>query len=404
MPDVAALRLPHLPLADPAFEADPAPFIAAARAEHPWLAASDFGYYVHGYRAIRDMVIMDRQLAPNHEGAVQFYQADGTPWARYMREMILALSGPKHVRIRASVGDAFTPRNINRNIALMREVVEGLLDEWVPKGGFDFTEFASYFPIAVMCGLLGTSKDDIPMIRDALETQSRVFSLDLGIRDELIAGYDVLWDYCDRLIRVREAEGIDRAAGLLLDSLIAAQHDGKIDDIELRFLLMVLFPAGYDTSKNMLGFTLQTMIDHPALWERCAEDLPYCYRAVDERLRYSSVISPFRAVVEPFDHDGVHFPEGTVMIFGLSLACRDPAFFDDAGEYLPERSAGHRHIAFGRGAHICLGQHLARTQIAEAIHLIARRVKKPRLTGEVRYRPYLGIWGLESLPIEFERA
>ena len=70
----------------------------------------------------------------------------------------------------------------------------------------------------------------------------------------------------------------------------------------------------------------------------------------------------------------------------------------------PERVHTERHITFGRGVHICIGQHLARAQLEEGVHVIAQRIAKPRLVGEVKWRPYLGIWGIHSLPIAFEPA
>ena len=402
MSSVAELTLPHLPVTDPAFEADPLPYMVAARAQHPWLATCDFGYFIFGYQAIKDIIMMESSIEPSHLPAVQHYQAEGTPWARYMLEMILNLGGEKHKRIRDSVGDAFTPRNVNRNMGLIRTSIASLLDEWAPKGRFDFAEFASYFPIRVMCGLLGTTTEGVPAIREALENQSRVFSMDLAIRDKLLAGYDVLWDYCDKLITDREASGIK--GELLLDQLIAANHEGKIDDVELRFLLMVLYPAGYDTSKNMLTLLMHQMLSQPESWERCASDRDYCVRAVEEMFRYSSVISPWRTVTQDIDYQGVHFPRGTILIFGMALAARDPGFFERPDEFDPDRAHQNRHLGLGRGAHICLGQHLARGQMAEAVHQIAQRMRKPKLAGEIAWRPFLGIWGLETLPIEFEPA
>ena len=398
----AELTLPVLPVTDPAFEADPVPYMDAARGVHPWLAQCDFGYFIHGYQAIKDIIMMESSIEPSHLPAVQHYQAEGTPWAKYMLEMILNLQGEKHQRIRASVGDAFTPRNVNRNLDLIKASIADLLDEWAPKGRFDFAEFASYFPIRVMCGLLGTTTDGIAEIREALENQSRVFSLDLGLRQKLLDGYDVLWNYCDTLIVEREASGVK--GDLLLDQLIAAKNDGKMDEPELRFLLMVLYPAGYDTSKNMLTLLMHQMLSQPESWERCAIDRDYCTRAVEEMFRYSAVISPFRTVTQDIDYQGVRFPKGSILIFGMALAARDPNFFERPNEFDPDRSHENRHLGLGRGSHICLGQHLARAQLAEAVHQIARRVRNPRLTGEIAWRPFLGIWGLETLPIEFEPA
>jgi cytochrome P450 len=87
------------------------------------------------------------------------------------------------------------------------------------------------------------------------------------------------------------------------------------------------------------------------------------------------------------------------MIFVLSKSGRDPMAFDDALEFQPHRTIAHRNVAFGRGDHICLGQHLARVQIAEGVHVIAQRIKNPRLAGETVGRSFMAGGGLHSLPI-----
>ena len=111
-----------------------------------------------------------------------------------------------------------------------------------------------------------------------------------------------------------------------------------------------------------------------------------------------------RVTMRDIDHDGVRIPAGPSLIMGMVAAGRDSAAFADAEEFRPERTDANRHVAFGRGAHICLGQHLARTQIAEGIHLMAQRIANPRLSGEPVWRPFMGVWGLESLPIAFDPA
>jgi cytochrome P450 len=91
-----------------------------------------------------------------------------------------------------------------------------------------------------------------------------------------------------------------------------------------------------------------------------------------------------------------------VLLFMLGLAGRDPSAFPDALEFRPDRVHANRQVAFGRGAHICVGQHLARAQLEEGLHVIAQRIANPRLAGEAVWRPYLGIWGIKSLPIAFD--
>jgi cytochrome P450 len=394
------LVLYRLPVGDEAFWTNPFPDIEAARHRHPWLATTDFGYFVHGYQAIKDITYMDERLRPNFDELVKFYGVEGTPWAKFQTEQLINHTDEKHRRIRKSVGDAFTPRNVNKHIGLIRRNAANLLDEWVPQGRFDFTEFAACYPISVLCGLLGTTTDEIPRIRHALETQTRLTSMDRAIVPDLLAGYHVLWDYCDKLIVEREKQGAGHDG--LLDQLIAAKTSGQIDETELRYLLMILFPAGYDTSKNMLGLIMHQMLAHPDYWKRCAEDLGYCAKVTEEMFRHTSTAIMSRTVTQAFEYDGVLFPEQTKLLFGNSIAGRDPTAFEDADTFNPERVHKNRHLAFGRGAHICLGQHMAKTQIAEGIHLMAQRMKNPRLTGEVRWRNFLGIWGLETLPMEFD--
>src|SRR5690606_30642980 len=127
------------------FAADPMPFVEEARREHPWLAKCEAGYLVHGYHAVQDILYMDAKLGPARANVVEIYGGQGTPWAEFMDEMLLNQWGAEHARLRNSVALAFTPRNVNRHRAQMRAIVSRLLDEWVPKGEFDFVDFATEF-------------------------------------------------------------------------------------------------------------------------------------------------------------------------------------------------------------------------------------------------------------------
>ena len=401
MQNIAELELVRLPVDEQQFRRDPMPWIREAREKHSWLATTDYGYFVHGYEAIKDLIYMDDKLRPSYEELIEYYGVQGTPWAKFQVEQLIGHTGEKHRRIRTSVGDAFTPRNVNKHLHIIRGNIAALLDEWAPKGAFDFTEFAAYYPVSVLCALLGTTTEEIPSIRHALETQTRLTSMDRAIVPDLLAGYHILYDFCDRLIVAREKEGLKDG---LLDHLIRAKDSGRMDDTELRYLLMILFPAGYDTSKNMLGLIMNQMIQHPHYWVRCAEDLKFCYKVTEEMFRHTSTATMSRVANEDFEYKGVKIPANTALLFGNSTSGRDPTGFEDADVFNPDREHFSRHVAFGRGAHICLGQHLAKIQISEGLHLMAQRIKNPRLTGETEWRPFLGVWGLETLPIEFDPA
>jgi cytochrome P450 len=147
----------------------------------------------------------------------------------------------------------------------------------------------------------------------------------------------------------------------------------------------------------MITLIMHKMLDYPLYWERCAEDFGFCTKVVEEMFRHTSTAAVLRKVGEEFEYDGVRFPRNEMLFYANMSAGRDPRAFADPNTFDPERVHTTRHVAFGRGAHMCVGQHLARAQIAEGIHLIAQRITRPKLVGEVVWRK-----GVRSLPIEFE--
>lgn len=305
---VTEIDLPLLPVEQPSFAVNPMPYVEAARGEHPWLAKSNVGgYLIHGYQAVKDIVYMDDKLCPYLDGVAAFYGAEKTSWGRFMSEMMISRHGPDHARMRASVANAFTPRNVTRYRGLMRQVISKLLDEWAPMGKFDFVDFALYFPITVFCGLVGVSPELVPGVRKALETQAQSITLDRDILPAMLAGFDLLWDFADTAVKEHERAG--GGDGSLLDIMIAAKKAGKTDETEIRDNLIMFTSAGYDTSKNVLGLIMYMMIQHPDQWERCAEDIHYCRNVVEECLRHDSIASVYRRVTEDFEYGGVRFPK-----------------------------------------------------------------------------------------------
>jgi cytochrome P450 len=191
-------ELPILPIDAPEFAADPQPFYDEARRHHPWLARFTQGYVVHGYQAHEELLADDVNLIPGLGQVVDFYGMRGTMWARFMEEMVLSATGDFHTRLRASVQPAFTPRRANQVRPLMQQVIGELLDEWAPKGEFDFAEFAAFFPITVMFGLMGVPPEPIHRIRSAIEGHIASLSIDMTTKPGFVAAWDVLWEFADK--------------------------------------------------------------------------------------------------------------------------------------------------------------------------------------------------------------
>lgn len=402
MTPVTELELPYLEMEHPEFGADPAVHFARARERHPWLARCLHGYVVHEYDAVRDVLWMDDKMHIATEQIIEVMGAGNSNWGRFQRENLFGISGGAHKRVRDFVAPAFTPRQANRHRGLMRRVISELLDEWAPKGAFDFEDFASRFPITVMCSLVGAPSSEVPRLKSSLEAIGLSHSMDRSLFPSMEQAIVELDRFCREIVEDRRAGTSANDEPDLLDALLEAnEHDG-LTDRELIDLLITLLVGGYDTSKNLLTLIMSELIRHPVCYERCAEDLSYCRKVMEEMLRFRAISTTIRETTADIAYRDVFFPEGTTLIFALLAAGRDPRAFEDPDTFDPERASASRHMTFGRGIHMCLGQYIARAQVEEGLHLIAQRIANPRTTGPAGWRPFFGASCIRGLPIEFD--
>jgi cytochrome P450 len=402
MMPLTELDLPYLAMEQPEFAANPFPHFAAAREQHPWLAKCSLGYVVHEYAAIKDLVMRNDEFRGSYDGIVELMGAKGTPWGRFTEAQMLAHDGDYHKKLRAVLAPKFLPKQANLNRQLMQEVIAKLLEEWTPKQTFDFEEFASYFPITVMCRMIGAAPDVVPSIRKSLEALGLGFSMNPGHLPALQEAIVVLDNFVQGLVAQRRSGQRPTPGPDLLDSLIGVQNTGGMTERELYDVLIFLFVAGYDTSKNVLTMMMNLLLDRPEMYRRCAADREFCAKVVEETLRYNSPATILRMMSKDVVYRDVLLPQGAMMFFPVSVVGRDPSAFEEPDEFDPERVRENKQVAFGRGAHICLGQFIARAQIEEGLHLIAQRIENPRRAGASDWRPFYGVWGMKGLPIEFD--
>jgi cytochrome P450 len=401
---LAKLSLPDLPIEAAGFEVDPPARFAEARRGHPWLARCGLGYVVTEYAAGKELLAMDDRLRIAVDEVIAIMKAEASPWGGWMKRNLIVQQGEAHRRIRDVLAPMFTPRAANRHRALMRKVVSELLDDWTPRARIDFEDFAACFPVTVMCGIIGASSDALPRLRASLETLGLSYNLLPELLPELDKAHGVISAFVTGLVAERRAGLRPNAEEDLLDSLVAAADAGQLSAQEVEDLLIFLFAAGYDTSKNVLTLLMHHLIARPGIYARCAEDAGYCVKVVEEGLRYTSPSTIPRLVWADLTYRGVLIPKGTMLFIPASMLGRDPSGFPDPDRFDPDRAPANRHMAFGRGLHLCLGQFIARAQLEEGLHLIARRMRRPTSPGPAGWRNFPGVWGIRGLPIAFEPA
>jgi cytochrome P450 len=359
---------------------------------------------INDYPAIRDFFRMEDKLDNPYAGVIELMKAEGTAWGRFQSSHMLNASGAAHKRVRDVLAPAFTPRQANAHRGVMREVIAELLDEWAPKGRFDFEEFASWFPITVMCRLLGAPREAIPALRGSLEALGLSTAMDPTLLPRLDEATNIADAFCHRFIADRRAGKRISEEQDLLDLLLEAQASGGLSDRELADILIFLFVAGYDTSKNILTLIMYELVGRPKVHARCAADIDYCRKVTDETFRYHSTAASMRVAGEEIVYRDVAIEPGAMIWFPINVIGRDPRAGSDPDRFDPDRPREFSPIPFGLGAHICLGQYIARAQIEEGLHLMTRRMVNLRSPGPEGWRPFGGVWGIRGLPVEFDVA
>ena len=165
--------------------------------------------------------------------------------------------------------------------------------------------------------------------------------------------------------------------------MMRAEVDGdRLSHDELLTLAATLLMAGTDTTRNQLAAAVQVFCDHPDQWRLLAEHPELAPQAVEEAMRFSPVIfMTMRIAVDDVELGGVTIPAGTFIIANTAAANHDPAVYDEPDRFDITREGAPAMLTFGGGIHYCLGAHLARIELAEALTTMARRMPNIRCTG-----------------------
>lgn len=311
---------------------------------------------------------------------------------------------PEHSRLRRIATKAFTVRRIEELRPRTQAVVDELLDRMVESGPTaDLAASLAWpLPISVICDLLGVPFADRESFRGWTDA-----ALGLGADqvDAIVSARQHLGEYIAGLIaqrRVRPAED-------LLTALVAARdNEDRLSEEELVQLGMTLLVAGHETTANQIGNFVYTLLSQPEYWAQLVADPELVPAAVEELLRWvplgtSGGGGGVRVATEDVELGGQIVRAGEAVVVVMSSANRDEAVFDHSEEIDFSRE-GNAHIAFGHGAHHCLGAPLARMELQLAIGTLVRRLPTLRLAvpaDEVPWRSQRVVRGVLALPVSW---
>ena len=322
---------------------------------------------------------------PYHERVVQFSLLDS--------------DGDIHRRLRKQVFGYFTGRAVAGLEPMIRHYVEGLVSDLKQRAQFDFVEdFAAHIPGYVIGNLLGAPAEDCPQLRLWSEQVVQFFDVDRSDEKKRIAETATreFFDYLTDLKRSRQTTPCDD----LISHMIADEKEGRYSEDEFISTCMLILMAGHGSTIDVLGSGMHTLIKREDAQTSLRNDPAKLPVAIQEMFRFEPPLPFFhRHALEDVHAHGQDFPAGTTFGLLYGSANRDPRQFSDADDFQIERNP-NRHLAFGQGAHLCLGNHLARLNMKVIFETLLSQFSSFELVDEqVDYKRGLSVRGPKALNI-----
>lgn len=327
---------------------------------------------------------------------------DRTPnLSRYVRINILDSEGEYHDRLRQLVFRIFTPVRVAALRGFVQSHVDRCLENVIKRGEMDFIEdFAAQIPGHVIGALLGVPETERPRLRQWTEDIVQFFEPERSPEQVQLAE-DTTTELADYLVSLFEKR-LEKPEDDLISELVAAEAEGKLNRDELISTCTILLGGGHGSTIDVSGNGMLALLKHPGQLERLRNDPSIMPTAIQEMFRYDSPLPYFhRYLLEDMEYKGVRYAKGTKFGVLYGSANRDPAQFPDPGQFDVGREP-NRHLAFGIGAHFCLGNHLARLNMDIMFNAVLSRMSDLQLAGdEPEFRTGLTSRGLKALPVKW---
>ena len=400
---------------------------------YSWLRANEpFGKaVVEGFRPFwvatrhADILEISRRNDTFHSGdlpTVLVNQADeartreitGTP---HMVRSLVQMDAPDHPKYRALTQGWFMPTGIKPMEGEMREIARRAVERMVAKGQetggvCDFAkDVAAGYPLHVIMNILGVPEDDEQRmlmltqqavgVQDPETTGARAALTAEQIRTMFQMVIQEFTRYFAAISADRRANPRDDLATVIANALI----DGEpISDVEATGYYIIVATAGHDTTSSSTASALWALASDPELFARVKADLSLIPRLIDEAIRWATPVKTFmRAATQDVEIGGRQIAKGDWIMLAYASGNRDETVFDAPFTFNIDRKP-NKQLAFGYGAHLCLGQHLAKMEMRILFEELLPRLKSVRLNGEPTFVKATFVNGLKTLPIAFELA
>jgi cytochrome P450 len=379
-------------------ESDPVHWDADQRA---WLLTR----YDDVVAAFGDPRFSSDRIRPLLEVVSPARRAELEPMLSVMRDWMVVSDPPAHTRLRKLANTAFRQQRITHMAAWIGDIVDDLLDEFIASGSTDFVNGLAYpMPATVITKMLGAPAIDRDKFQEWSDELALVaFGAGGDMRKDrhtrALAGLAEMQDYLHHLIdQVTKNPGEDMISVLLS----GGEGEDHLHGEELVALCSLILFAGHETTTNLLCNSIATLTAHPDQFSRLRAQPDLVGSTVEEVLRFQGPIKlVVRWVVEDVELRGKTIRAGDRVYLMLNAANRDPEAYDSPDVFDVTRRPRSPHVAFGRGAHACLGAQLARIEARIALPKILDRLPGLRLDSPVTWRASLSSRAVNGLNVTY---
>ena len=312
---------------------------------------------------------------------------------RILSQSLIDMDPPEHTRVRKLVQPTFTPRTMEEMRPAIQRTADALLDdaeaaaaargETAPNRCLDLIpQFAYPLPVAIISDLLGIPRE---RTNTWMGMTRREESAAPPTPEEARARFQQFVDYLKELFEERRAHPRD---DMISRMALAREDDDRLTDEEMLATAFLLYGAGHATTVNLIGNAVVALLTHPEELAKFRQDPALIPNAIEETLRYwapaetvgrSIMERDGQPIAEEVEVAGCPLHAGELLTLNLAAANRDPARFADPDTYDVARANANRHVAFGKGIHLCLGAPLARVEGQVAVETLFRRYPDLRL-------------------------
>jgi len=326
-------------------------------------------------------------------------------------DSLVVFDAPIHPKYRRLTQEWFMPRSLRRIEDEIRALAHRTVDRMIEAGpSVDFCKLVSApYPLHVVMQILGVPEEDEP--RMLMLTQQLFGGQDkdlsgLGIDHlspqqvlEIVAGaVKTFEDYFAALAEERRANPTDDVASVIAN----AKVDGKpLPPRDMAGYYIIVATAGHDTTSASTAGAMLALARDPDQWARVKQDRSLLPGIVEEAIRWTTPVQHFmRTAARDVELGGQKIRAGDWLMMNYVSANHDPEHFVDPRRFDAARSP-NRHLAFGAGAHQCLGLHLARLEMRILFEVLLDRIERVELDGKAERSTSTFVGGLKTLPLRF---